>query len=136
MTIQVQLNAYRDAFNRRDLTGALMLFDEQALFEMPLLGQRLVGKREIAVGLERMFEVTGSAQMQLWSAKESGRLVIAEGRLQAKLHRDMHAVEIPFAVVLEAQQDHIMRLSTYLDARPYRLWADGPLFASAHPSRV
>jgi ketosteroid isomerase-like protein len=134
MTIQAQLNAFRDAFNRRDLTAALMLFAEHAVFEMPLLGQRLFGKREIAIGLQRIFEVTESAQIQLSGAKESQNLIIAEGRLQAKLHRDAHAVDIPLAVVLETQQNDIMRLSTYLDARPYRLWTDGTLFASAHAS--
>ncbi len=132
MTIQAQLNAYRDAFNGRDLTAALMLFAEHAVFEMPLLGQRLFGKREIAIGLQRIFEVTESAQIQLSGAKESQNLIIAEGRLQAKLHRDAHAADIPLAVVLETQQNGIMRLSTYLDARPYRLWTDGTLFASVH----
>jgi ketosteroid isomerase-like protein len=130
MTTQAQLNAYREAFNRRDLTAALMLFAEHAVFEMPLLGQRLFGKREIAVGLQRIFEVTVSAQIQLSGTKESQNIVIAEGRLQAKLHRDTHAVEIPLALVLETRQNDIMRLSIYLDARPYRLWADGTLFAS------
>ena len=130
MTIQAQLNAFRDAFNGRDLTAALMLFAEHAVFEMPLLGQRLFGKREIAIGLQRIFEVTESAQIQLSGAKESQNLISAEGRLQAKLHRDAHAVDIPLAVVLETQQNDIMRLSTYLDARPYRLWTDGTLFAS------
>ena len=132
MTIQAQLAAFRDAFNGRDLTAALMLFAEHAVFEMPLLGQRLFGKREIAIGLQRIFEVTESAQIQLSGAKESQNLIIAEGRLQAKLHRDAHAVDIPLAVVLETQQNDIMRLSTYLDARPYRLWTDGTLFASVH----
>ena len=130
MAIQAQLNAFRDAFNRRDLPAALMLFAEHAVFEMPLLGQRLFGKREIAIGLQRIFEVTESAQIQLSGVKESQNLIIAEGRLQAKLHRDAHAVDIPLAVVLETQQNDIMRLSTYLDARPYRLWTDGTLFAS------
>jgi len=134
MTIQAQLNAYRDAFNGRDLTAALMLFAEHAVFEMPLLGQRLFGKREIAIGLQRIFEVTESAQIQLSGAKESENIVIAEGRLRAKLHRDAHAADIPLAVVLEARQIDIVRLSTYLDARPYRLWTDGTLFASAHAS--
>lgn len=134
MTIQAQLNAYQDAFNRRDLTSALSLFAEHAVFALPLLGQRLLGKREIAVGLRRIFEVTESAQLQLSGAKESQNVVFAEGRLQAKLHRDAHAVEIPLAVVLEANQSDIVRLSTYLDARPYRLWTDGTLFAPAHAS--
>jgi len=129
MTSEAQLHAYREAFNRRDLTAALMLFAEHAVFEMPLLGQRLFGKREIAVGLQRIFDVTESAHIQLSGAKETPNVAIAEGRLQAKLHRDTHAVEIPLAIVLETRQNDIVRLSTYLDARPYRLWADGPLFA-------
>src|ERR1700726_1932892 len=95
MTSEAQLHAYREAFNRRDLTAALMLFAEHAVFEMPLLGQRLFGKREIAIGLQRIFEVTESAQIQLSGAKESQNIIIAEGRLQAKLHRDSHAVKIP-----------------------------------------
>ena len=129
MTPQVQLNAYRDAFNRRDLNEALVLFADHAVFEMPLLGQRLFGKGEIAAGHRRIFEVTQSAQIHISTAKESQKLIIAEGRLRAKLHRDAHAVEIPLAVVLEAQEN-ITRISTYLDARPYRLWADRILFAS------
>jgi hypothetical protein len=132
MTMQAQLNAYRDAFNGRDSTAVLTLFGERALFEMPLLGQRLVGKREIAAGLNRIYEVTESIQLELSKTKTRDNLAIAEGRLRAKLHRDAQLVEIPLAVVLEGTQQHIMRLSNYLDARPYRLWADGTLFAAAH----
>jgi ketosteroid isomerase-like protein len=134
MTMQAQLNAYRDAFNGRDATAVLALFGEQALFEMPLLGQRLIGKREIAAGLNRIYEVTESVHLDLSKTKLSGNLVIAEGQLRAKLHRDSQPVAIPLAVVLESTQQHIMRLSHYLDARPYRLWADGTLFAPAHVS--
>jgi ketosteroid isomerase-like protein len=134
MTTQNQLSAYQDAFNRRDLISALSLFAEHAVFEMPLLGQRLFGRREIEVGLRRIFEVTESAQLQLSGAKGSQNVVIAEGRLQAKLRRDAYAVEMPLAVVLETADNDIMRLSTYLDARPYRLWTDGTLFAPAHAS--
>ncbi len=134
MAVRSLLDAYRDAFNRRDLSGALQLFAEQAVFEMPLLGQRLVGRREIAIGLRRIFEVTEAAQFQLAATNELQHIVIAEGQLQAKLHRDVHAVEIPLAVVLEARQMDILRLSTYLDARPYRLWTDGFIFAAAAES--
>ena len=134
MTMQAQLNAYRDAFNGRDLAAVLTLFGEQALFEMPLLGQRLVGKREIAAGLNRIYEVTESIRLEVSKTKMTDRLVIAEGWLRARLYRDPQPVEIPLAVVLESTQQHIMRLSNYLDARPYRLWADGTLFAAAHVS--
>jgi ketosteroid isomerase-like protein len=132
MTIRTQLDAYRDAFGRRDLTAAMALFADHAVFEMPLLGQRLFGKHEIAAGLERIFDVTEFAHIELSRAKESTNVVIEEGRLRAKLHRDAHSLDIPLAVVLECKGNDITRLSTYLDARRYRLWADGPLFASTH----
>jgi ketosteroid isomerase-like protein len=126
-----QLNAYRDAFNERDSKKLLALFSEHAIFEMPLLGQRLFGKREIAVGLRRIFEVTEFARLEFSNAKLAPKVLIAEGRMHAKLHRDAQAVEIPLAVVIEADASGFARLSTYLDARPYRLWADAPLFAAA-----
>lgn len=134
MTLRAQLNAYRDAFNQRDASAALRLFAEHAVFEMPLLGQRLFGRREIAIGLQRIFEVTEAAQIELSGTKELQHIVIAEGELQAKLHRDVHTVQIPLAIVLEANPTDIVRLSTYLDARPYRLWTDGPIFAAAPQS--
>ncbi len=58
-------------------------------------------------------------------------MLIAEGKLQAKLKRDAAPVEMTAAVTLEAKDGKITRLSAYLDARPYRLWTDGPIFASA-----
>jgi hypothetical protein len=125
------MGAYRDAFNRRDLGATVDLFAARALYEMPLLGQRLFGKAEITAGLRRIFAITEFAGLSFSREKHTKRIRIAEGRLHAKLHRDTHAVEIPLAVVLESQRGAIVRLSTYLDARPYRLWADGPLLTPA-----
>jgi ketosteroid isomerase-like protein len=136
MTMLARLNVYREAFNARDLSGAMALFEDHALFEMPLFGQRLVGKAEIAAGLRQVFALTESAQLQLSHSKESATLIIAEGSLRAKLHRDEHSAEIPCAVVLETRETLIGRLSMYLDARLHRLWADGPIFPVSQPGRV
>ncbi len=127
-TLPARLTAYLDAFNARDFRAALALFDDRALFEMPLLGQRLVGRREIAAGMQRIREVSESARVAVSTAKATSSILIAEGMLHAKLHRDPKASEIPLAVVLEGRGALIERLSMYLDARNYRLWADGPLF--------
>ena len=97
---------------------------------MIVLGQRLIGKGEIAAGFRRIFEVSQSATITLSAIKESNQVAIAEGRMVAKLHRDKAPVELPLAMTLEARDGRIARLSTYLDARPYRLWADGPIFAT------
>jgi ketosteroid isomerase-like protein len=136
MTLLAQWNGYREAFNARDLTGTLALFADQALFELPLLGQRLVGRREIAAGLGRIFALSESARLLVSATKESPTLIIAEGSLRAKLHRDEHPTEIPLAVVVESREGLIGRLSIYLDARLHRLWADGPLFPAAQSGQV
>lgn len=131
MTLRVHLDAYCTAFNDRALDRALSLFSDHALFEMPLLGQRLLGTAEIAAGFQRMFEVTESAEIVLLGAQEAGDLIIAEGAMTAKLRRDNAPVRMPLAITLAVKDRHITRLSTYLDARPYRLWADGPIFANS-----
>jgi ketosteroid isomerase-like protein len=131
MTLKTHLDAYCKAFNARSLDATLSLFADHALFELPLLGQRLFGRSEIVVGLKRIFDLTESARFEFSDATESDRVLIAEGKLQAKLHRDAAPVAMPAALTLEAGGGKIARLSTYLDARPYRLWTDGPVFAPA-----
>ena len=127
MSLKTQLDAYCETFNRREGSAALALFCERSLFEFPLLGQRLVGRAEIGAGLARIFEVTESAALSVAAHQESPTMIIAEGRLDAKLYRDAAAVAIPLAVALEADAGHISRLSIYLDARAHRLWSDGLL---------
>src|SRR3954469_16144921 len=131
MSLKDQLDAYCSAFNARALDRAVGQFADHAVFELPLLGQRLFGRAEIAAGLRRIFEITEHARFAFAEATASGPVLIAEGTLQAKLHRDTASVALPTAVVLEAVDGKIARLSTYLDARPYRLWSDGPIFAAA-----
>jgi ketosteroid isomerase-like protein len=130
MSLKIHLDAYCRAFNERSLDGTIAQFADHALFELPLLGQRLFGRAEIAAGLRRIFEVTESARLTFSDVTASEPMLIAEGELQAKLHRDAAPVAMPAAVVLEAKDGKIVRLSTYLDARPYRLWSDGPIFAT------
>jgi len=133
MSLKNHLDAYCRAFNERSLDGTLAQFADHAVFELPLLGQRLFGRAEIAAGLRRVFEVTERARLTFSDVTASGPVLIAEGELQAKLHRDAAPVAMPAAVVLEVKDGKIARLSTYLDARPYRLWSDGPVFATAQP---
>jgi len=150
--LQVQLDDYCKALRNRALDAALDLFSEGALFEMPLLGQRLIGKLEIKAGLQRIFEVTEWAEIEIAHAEESAGVIIAEGQFRAKLRRDRSALEMAVALVLEATvleatvleatvleatNRGISRLSHYLDARPYRLWSDGPILVhSASSAKV
>jgi len=131
MTLKTHLEAYCNAFNARSLDGVLDQFTEHALFEMPLLGQRLFGRAEIAAGLRCIFAATETASLAFPEVVASDLVVIAEGQLRGKLHRDTTPFALPAAVVLEAKAGKIARLSTYLDARLHRLWSDGPIFAPA-----
>ena len=125
------LGAYCRAFESKDADAIISLFDANALYELPLLGQRLVGRAEIKAGLQRAFSVAETCCIELTSVRSSPMVTMAEGRLSAKLHRDREAVDMPLAIVLQTRDGRVARLSTYLDARPYRLWTDGPIFATA-----
>jgi ketosteroid isomerase-like protein len=129
MTAAPALQAYLDAFAAKNVEAVAALFAEGAIYELPLLGQRLVGRREITAGLARAFALTERCAFEIGAAQSSGTATIAEGCLKAKLHRDRDPVEMPAAIVLQTRDGAIARLSTYLDARPYRLWSDGPIFA-------
>lgn len=122
------MEAFAKAFNQRDSEAILSLLRPAALFELPLLGQRLVGREEIRVGLERTFTLTESCLLELDHVHHAGLIAIAEGRLQAKLHRVSSATTLPMALVVEGAEDAVARISVYLDTRGQRLWTDSPLF--------
>jgi ketosteroid isomerase-like protein len=124
------LQAFLDAFAAKNADAVAALFTEGAVYELPLLGQRLVGRREIRTGLARIFALAERCAFEISAAQSSDAATIAEGRLKAKLHRDRDPVDMPAAIVMQARGGAIDRLSTYLDARPYRLWNDGPIFAA------
>jgi ketosteroid isomerase-like protein len=130
MPTEDMLRAYCTAFAARDVEAILALFARHGLYELPLLGQRLVGHGEIRAGLARVFDLAESCAIEIFGLK-SATTTIAEGRLRAKLHRGREPVEMPLAIVIATEDGLISRLSTYLDARPYRLWSDGPIFATA-----
>jgi hypothetical protein len=118
------------AFNLRDLGALLDFFGTSALFEMPLLGQRLVGREEIRAGLERMFEIAESCSIELMAVRHAATVSMGEGRFHARLHRDPEGTSSPMALVVERSGSAVSRLSIYLDTRGRRLWADGPIFGN------
>ena len=131
MTPDDLLRAYCAAFGARDAKAVHSLFAPNGLYELPLIGQRLVGSAEVYAGLRRAFALLETAAIEITAVKSTAALAIGEGTLRAKLHRDRAGVEMPFAIVLESSAGRIDRLSTHLDARPCRLWVDGPIFAIA-----
>jgi ketosteroid isomerase-like protein len=124
-------HAYCRAFEAKNAEAILALFDKKGLYELPLLGQRLMGEGEIRAGLARIFSIAESCSIEVSRVKSLPPMTIAEGRLRAKLHREAEPMELPCAIVLATSAGKIARLSKYLDARPHRLWSDGPIFAPA-----
>jgi len=127
MSVEALFKSYCASFNARDLERLVSLFWPYALFEMPLLGQRIVGTSEIHAGHRRIFDLSEYAEIDISAIKASGPVIIAEGMLESKLLRDNRPVEMPLAMTMQDEGRKIVRLSVYLDARPYRLWADGPI---------
>jgi hypothetical protein len=129
MSVETLFKSYCARFNARDLDPLVSLFWPYALFEMPLLGQRIFGESEIRGSHKRIFDLSEYALIDISAFKTSGPVIIAEGTLESKLLRDNMPVDMPLAMTMQDVDGKIVRLSVYLDARPYRLWADGPVLA-------
>lgn len=124
-----QLRAYCAAFERQDRDAIAASFGANGLYEFPLLGQRLVGRAEIAAGLDLIFALLDGCEIELAEVKSAGPAAIAEGKLRARLRREDERVDSAFALVLETRGGAVSRLTVYLDSRPHRLWTDGPVLA-------
>lgn len=126
------IRAYCAAFDDRDVEAIATLFAANGLYEMPFLKPgRLVGAAEIRAGLTRAFEVVARGTTSVQQIKTLGAQAIAEGVLTADIPRDGASITVPFAMVAESGDDGLARLTVYCDARPYRLWSDGPVMALA-----
>ena len=124
------IRTYCTAFEAGDADAIVALFGPNGLYEMPFLTPtRLVGGAEIRAGMMRIFEITEARWVTLDQVKAAGPAAIAEGRFEATVPRDGKTITVPFAMVAEAAVGGLSRLSLYCDARPYRLWTDGPVMA-------
>ncbi len=131
MTPQDAIALHNAAYESRDAGPLLDALAPGCLYEMPLLRSRMVGRREIAEGLRLAFAATSRCTLEISRTRQSGEAALAEGVMTADLVRERTSATLPFAIVAEVGASGITRISLYLDARPYRLWADGPVMAMA-----
>jgi ketosteroid isomerase-like protein len=129
------IERYFGAFAAGDAAAATALFTTAGLYEFPLLRPRLVGRAEILAGHRQAFSVASRIQVSLRAIRSKGSTAIVEGRLTAHVDRDGRNVDLPFAAVAEGSAGELQRLSIYCDARPYRLWCDGPVMAIGEDAR-
>ncbi len=136
------IRTYCTAFEAGDADAIVALFAPNGLYEMPFLTPpRLVGAAEIRAGMARIFALTEARRVRLDQVKAAGPAAIAEGRFEATVPRDDVTITVPFAMVAETAgamvaetadamvDSGLKRLSLYCDARPWRLWTDGPVMA-------
>ena len=124
------IRAYCAAFEAGNAEAIVALFGPNGLYEMPfLMPTRLVGNAEIRAAMARIFALTEARRVTLDQVKAAGPAAIAEGRFEATVPRDEVTMTVPFAMVAEAADGGLTRLSIYCDARPWRLWTDGPVMA-------
>lgn len=131
MTPQEAIALHNAAYKNRDAGPLLGALAPGCLYEMPLLRSRMVGRREIAEGLRLAFAATSACSLEISRTRQSGDTALAEGEMAAELVREKTGATVPFAMVVEAGEAGIRRISLYLDAKPFRLWADGPVMAMA-----
>jgi len=124
MQAETVLRATLDAIAAGDAAGAARRFAPTARLELPLLGQLLIGRAQIVAGLERLCGASRTRRFHLARVHAGATAAIAEGRFEAE--REGGEPEAwPLALVLEAGEEGISRLSMYLDTYGRRLWCEG-----------
>ncbi|MGH6719023.1 MAG: nuclear transport factor 2 family protein, partial [Alphaproteobacteria bacterium] len=135
MTPAMLLHAYCAAFAARDVAAIERLFAADAVCDLPLLDERLVGRahvvREVATAIRGLADI----EVALGAVTEDGRVAMAEGLFRSELVGHPPAVDgtparldFRFVAVVEARDGAIMRLSEYLDTKPLKPWERQRLF--------
>ena len=124
------IESFVEAFNCGESEAVLALLSASALFELPLLGQRLVGHPEIRAGLARIRDVTVICRLELTALGRAPGVSIGEGSLRARRRADSATLELPMAMVATGTGGGIERLSVYLNTRGQRLWSDSAILPS------
>lgn len=118
------LQAYLAAFESSDINAIDLLFDENALVEVPMLKpNRLVGKSEIHQGHSDMFANLESIKFDVKRCLADDNQAIAEASATA-VRRDTDGHSLQLGIVAIMGQQGLQRLSLYCDARNLRLWSD------------
>lgn len=117
-------------FTAKNAAALAASFHPCAVFEFPLAGQRLVGRREIENGLRRMFDAHQSVRITTLRSKSTGQTTIAQGRLAARRVLPKDDLDLPLGIVIESEAGAALRISLYCDAYGKRPWLDGAVFAA------
>lgn len=129
------LRAYCAAFAARDLDAIRPLFAEDAVVDIPLLDERLVGHAHIMRETATSLRGLKSMRVDLGTVVEDGDRAMAEGIFFGELvgHPAMvdgtpARLDFRFVAVVETRAGRITRLTEYFDTKPLKPWQRQQLF--------
>ena len=129
------LRAYCAAFAARDLDAIRPLFAKDAVAEIPLLDERLVGHDHILRETATSIRGLRAIRVELGAIAGDGDTAMAEGVFFAELvgHPAMvdgtpARLDFRFVAVVEARAGRIVRLTEYFDTKPLKPWERQRLF--------
>jgi aminomethyltransferase len=132
------LRAYCAAFAARDLQAMAPLFDADAVVDIPLLDERLVGHVHIMRETGTALRGLRNMRVELGTIIEDGDCAMAEGIFLGELVGHPALVDgtparsdFRFVAVVEARAGKIVRLSEYFDTKPLKPWERQRLFVHA-----
>jgi len=129
MTPTDALRRYCDAFASGDLDTIAGLFAEDAVCDLPLVGERMHGHATIMREVRAAVRGLKDIRVEIGAALEGEGDVIAEGAFWSEMvgagtHVDGSPVraDFRFVAVVETRDGKITRLSEYLDTKPVKPW--------------
>ena len=124
LTPEGALKAYVDALTARDLTAVLAIFNRRSLLELPMMKPyRLVGLREIESAHRAMFRSLKSIEIKLDRPAVDASHAIASGQMAVTRASGEQRTD-DLAIVSEAGDAGLDRISIYMNARNVRPWSD------------
>lgn len=103
-----------DGYNRKDLEGVISLYAPDFEYWSPLEGWR-TGLAERRRHLERLFDRLGDERMESRHVVTDGRNLVLNIRSNGRSPVDGTPYEFPMVMVLEVENQKIVRGRTYVD---------------------
>jgi glycine cleavage system aminomethyltransferase T/ketosteroid isomerase-like protein len=127
LTAAQALRAYCGAFARRTPDELSELFAEDAVFDLPLLDRRIVGRGAILEEIRLAVRGLKNIEVTLEHVIESGAEAFAEGFFRAE-HLGLHPqidgtparLDFKFVVVVVLRNGQVSRWSEYFDTKPLK----------------
>jgi ketosteroid isomerase-like protein len=106
------------AWNRLDVDALAALFDDDGVFEDPLLPEAVTGPDAVREASRGGMAALSACEVTLTNSIQEGDLGMTEGWFRSTLADGGAAFDFPFVMVVELRDGKIARLSEYFDTKP------------------